>query len=296
MAKPEWLKVSVQGGASDAVRRVLREHGLATVCEGARCPNVPACWGTGTATFLILGEVCTRACRFCAVSRGKPLPPDPTEPERLAQAVRALRLRYVVLTSVDRDDLPDGGAGHFARCIRAIKEAAPEVQVEALIPDFAGDGEALRAVVEAGPEVVGHNLETVRRLTKLVRDRRSGYDLSLRVLGVLKDLRPGMFTKSSLLLGLGEEEAEVEEALWDLKGAGVDIVVLGQYLRPTPRQLPVARYVRPAEFAGWAERARRLGFRAVLAGPLVRTSFQAAQVYEELTCGSSSTSPFATRP
>ena len=287
MAKPDWLRVEVVPGDQNEVRRVLREQGLATVCESARCPNLPTCWGQGTATFMILGEICTRFCRFCAVSHGKPNPPGPTEPERLARAVKALRLRYVVLTSVDRDDLPDGGASHFASCIRAIKEAAPETKVEALIPDFSGDFGALRTVVEAGPEVVGHNLETVRRLTPRVRDRRAGYELSLSVLRSSKKLAPRIFTKSSLLLGLGETEEEVEEALRDLREAGVDILILGQYLRPTPRQLPAARYVPPEEFEAWRRRALSLGFLAVLSGPLVRTSFRASEVYEELLCASS---------
>jgi lipoic acid synthetase len=236
---------------------------------------------------MILGEICTRACRFCAVKHGKPSPPDPEEPERLASAAKALGLRYVVLTSVDRDDLPDGGASHFASCIRALKKAAPNLRVEALIPDFSGQREALEKVVEAGPDVVGHNLETVRRLTPRVRDRRAGYELSLFVLRTLKELSPKIFTKSSLLLGLGETEEEVEEALRDLREAGVDIVVLGQYLRPTSRELPVARYVPPEEFEAWRKWALSLGFRAVLSGPLVRTSFRASEVYEELLCGSS---------
>ncbi len=288
MAKPEWLRVRVEpeGTGVAEVRRVLREKGLSTVCEGARCPNLPTCWGARTATFLILGKICTRFCRFCAVARGKPQPLDPTEPLRLAQAVAELGLRYVVLTSVDRDDLPDQGASQFAACICAIKEVVPGAKVEALIPDFSGARQALRQVVEAGPDVVGHNLETVRRLTPLVRDRRAGYDLSLLVLRTLKELNPQLFTKSSLLLGLGEEEGEVEEALRDLRDAGVDILVLGQYLRPTAREIPVARYVPPREFSAWAARAQGLGFRAVVAGPLARTSFRAAGVYAELTCAS----------
>ena len=288
MVKPNWLRVEVAPSpALGRIRTVLRENRLATVCEEARCPNLPTCWGKGTATFMVLGEICTRACRFCAVNHGKPLPPDPQEPERLASAAKNLGLRYVVLTSVDRDDLPDGGASHFAFCIRALKEAVPEIRVEALIPDFSGDKRALAKVVEAGPDVVGHNLETVRRLTPLVRDRRAGYELSLRVLRTLKELSPRIFTKSSLLLGLGETEEEVEAALRDLREAGVDIVVLGQYLRPTSRELPVARYVPPEEFEAWRRRALEMGFRAVLSGPLVRTSFRAAEVYEELLCASS---------
>lgn len=288
MVKPDWLRVEVEPGpALGRIRAVLRENRLSTVCQEARCPNLPACWGRGTATFMILGEICTRACRFCAVKHGKPLPPDPQEPARLASAARALGLRYVVLTSVDRDDLPDGGASHFASCIRALKEDVPGIRVEALIPDFSGDKEAIAEVVEAEPDVVGHNLETVRRLTPLVRDRRAGYELSLFVLRTIKELSPQIFTKSSLLLGLGETKEEVDEALWDLLKAKVDIVVLGQYLRPTPRELPVARYVSPAEFEFWRKRALDMGFRAVLSGPLVRTSFRAAEVYEELLCASS---------
>lgn len=288
MAKPAWLKVEVGAGEDPGrVRRVLRKYGLTTVCEGARCPNLPQCFGKKTATFMILGEVCTRACRFCAVAHGKPLPPDPGESERLGQAVKELDLTYVVVTSVDRDDLPDLGASHFAACIRAIKAAAPGARVEALIPDFSGRPAALSAVVEAGPDVVGHNLETVRRLTPVVRDRRASYDLSLRVLRAVKEIKPDLLTKSSVLLGLGEEEAEVEEALWDLRKVGVDILVLGQYLRPSSQEIPVARYVPPAEFAAWEERGKRMGFRAVLAGPVVRTSFRAAEVYAEVACGSS---------
>lgn len=291
MGKPAWLRVEIGPHQTfgKGVREVLQEEGLPTVCERAHCPNLPVCWGAGTATFMILGDICTRACRFCAVSHGKPLPPDPTEPVRLARAIKKLDIRYVVLTSVDRDDLPDGGASHFAACIRAIKEAVPEAKVEVLIPDFSGRREALQTVVEAGPDVVGHNLETVRRLTPRVRDRRASYDLSLQVLKALKELNPLLITKSSLLLGLGEEEGEVEEALGDLRSAGVDIAILGQYLRPTARQLPVVRYVPPGEFAAWEKRAKSLGFRAVLAGPLVRTSFKAAEVYKEALCASSST-------
>ena len=288
MVKPDWLRVEVEPSpALGRLHALLEEHRLTTVCQEARCPNLPTCWGKGTATFMILGEICTRACRFCAVKHGKPLPPDPKEPERLASAAKALGLRYVVLTSVDRDDLPDGGASQFASCIRALKEAVPGPRVEALIPDFSGDRKALANVVEAGPDVVGHNLETVRRLTPYVRDRRAGYELSLSVLRTLKELSPRTFTKSSLLLGLGEREEEVEEALWDLREAGVDIVVLGQYLRPTPRELPVACYVPPEEFESWRRRALAMGFRAVLSGPLVRTSFRASEVYEKLLCASS---------
>ncbi len=265
------------------MEEILERYRLHTVCQSARCPNLPTCWGEGTVTFMILGNVCTRACRFCAVPTGWPAGAiDPDEPRRLAAAVGELELSYVVLTSVDRDDLSDGGAGQFATTIRAIRAVRPQAKVEALIPDFSGDREALARVVAARPEVIGHNLETVRRLTPEVRDPRAGYDQSLSVLAAVKEMDPGIVTKSSLLLGLGEREDEVEEALSDLRAVGVDIIVLGQYLRPTPAQIEVARYVPPEEFARWEERARELGFRGVVAGPLVRTSFRAAQVYEGL--------------
>ncbi|MFH1609242.1 MAG: lipoyl synthase [Candidatus Bipolaricaulota bacterium] len=279
------MKVTVSAAAEPVAQRmdqVLATFGIHTVCRSARCPNLPTCWGQGTATFMILGDVCTRACRFCAVAHGRPEAPDPEEPARLARAVAELGLRYVILTSVDRDDLPDGGVGHYAAAIRAVRDAVPEAVVEALIPDFRGDREALRAVVAARPHVVGHNLETMRRLTPVVRDRRAGYDLSLSVLRTLKELAPGVRTKSSLLLGLGERDDEIEATLADLRAAGVDMVVLGQYLRPTPRQLPVARYVSPDEFRRWGVRARALGFRAVVAEPLARTSFRAAEAYAAL--------------
>ncbi len=280
--KPEWLKIMVSADAAAVARRVdaaLTRHQVHTVCRSARCPNLPTCWGHGTATFMILGDVCTRSCRFCAVSHGCPLPPDPGESERLTDLVVELGLRYTVLTSVDRDDLPDGGATHYAQAIGNVRCRAPRAIVEALIPDFAGDRDALKTVLAVKPHVVGHNLETVRRLTPDVRDRRAGYDLSLSVLGALKEMSPDLVTKSSLLLGLGETDDEVGEALGDLREVGTDVVVLGQYLRPTPRQLPVKRYVPPDEFRLWEERAGRLGFRAVVSTPLARTSFRAADAY-----------------
>jgi len=280
--KPSWLKVKAPGRGGK-MEGILARHRVHTVCQSARCPNLPVCWGEGTATFMLLGDVCTRACRFCSVATGWPAGElDLKEPEKVTQAAKELGLSYVVLTSVDRDDLPDGGAGQFAATIRALRRELPGAAVEALIPDFSGRREALQEVVEAGPQVVGHNLETVRRLTGKVRDRRAGYDLSLSVLRALKELSPTLVTKSSLLLGLGEAEEEVEEALSDLREARVDIVVLGQYLRPTERQLPVERYVSPKEFEHWEARARAMGFRGVVAGPLVRTSFRAAQVFSRL--------------
>jgi len=283
--KPDWLRVEVSTAAVGGARRVdevLDRHRIHTVCRSARCPNLPACWGAGTATFMILGDVCTRACRFCAVRHGRPAPPDPEEPTRLARAVSELHLRYVVLTSVDRDDLPDGGASHYAATIGRVREVVPEARVEALVPDFGGDRDALRVVVGSGPHVVGHNVETVERLSLSVRDSRASYVTSLDVLRHLRELAPGIVTKSSLLLGLGETDAEIGETLADLRAAGVDVVVLGQYLRPTPAQVPVVRYVTPQEFRYWEDRARDLGFGAVVAAPFARTSFRAAEAYAAL--------------
>jgi len=268
------------------MRRTLASHKLDTVCTSARCPNLSTCWGQKTATFLLLGPTCTRSCRFCAVGTGWPDGAvDPAEPERIAQAAAALGLQYVVLTSVDRDDLEDGGASHFASTIRAVSHHAPTVRTEALIPDFGGAASALSTVVAAGPAVLGHNLETVERLTPRVRDPKATYARSLDVLKTSKRIAPELTTKSSLLLGLGESPTEVTQALGDLRSAGVDILVLGQYLRPSAAQLPVVRYVHPDEFASWATYAREEGFGAVVAGPLARTSFRAHQIFEELRCG-----------
>jgi len=277
--KPPWLKVRLPGAGSyyDVRRRLgaLRVH---TVCEEARCPNAAECWGGGTATFMILGDVCTRGCRFCAVKTGRPGgPPDPEEPAHVAAAAAELGLRYVVLTSVDRDDLPDGGADHFARTVRAILDRQPDIIVEVLTPDFGGAEAALATVVDSGTKVLGHNVETVRDLTPGVRDRRCSYERSLEVLRAYRRLRPALLTKSSLLLGLGETRAQVEETLSDLREAGVDWVTLGQYLRPTRRHAEVARYVEPAEFDELAGLARELGFPLVTSGPLVRSSYRAGE-------------------
>lgn len=286
--RPSWLRVEVtEAEVVRGMSELLEEMGLHTVCQAARCPNLPHCWARGTATFMILGDVCTRSCRFCAVKTGWPGGvTDPGEPARVAAAARRLKLDYVVLTSVDRDDLPDMGASLWAETIAAVRREDPEAAVEALIPDFGGRTELLEEVLSAGPAVVGHNLETVRRLTPAVRDRRASYDLSLEVLRKLKELSPGILTKSSLILGLGEEESEVREAMADLREVGVDILVLGQYLRPTPSQVPVVRYLRPEEFAELREEALAMGFRAVVASPLARTSFRAGEIYRELVgCG-----------
>jgi len=264
------------------VSGVVKQLGLFTVCQEARCPNVADCWGHGTATFMLLGSVCTRACKFCAVATGNPRGAlDPTEPDRVAEAVARLRLEYVVLTSVDRDDLPDGGAGHFARAVRAIKARAPWVRVEALTPDFRGDRRAVATVMDSGLDVFANNVETVRRLTPRVRDPRASYDQTLQVLAFAKEYRPDVLTKSSLMLGLGETDEEIRQAMRDLRSVGVDILTLGQYLRPSPSHLPVERYVTPAEFDRYREWGYEEGFVEVFSGPLVRSSYRAERVFKE---------------
>jgi len=285
--KPDWLKVGLPSGPSVArLQRLVGELGLHTVCQEALCPNLGECWGHGTMTVMILGEVCTRACKFCAVHTGHPGGRvDPTEPQRVAEAVRRLGLGYVVLTSVDRDDLPDGGAGQFAATVRAIKRAAPATRVEALTPDFQGDRKAVATVLEAGLDVFAHNLETVRRLTPRVRDPRAGYDQSLAVLAFAREYREekglDYLTKSSLMVGLGETEAEIREAMADLRAAGVEVLTLGQYLRPTKNHLPVARYVPPEDFAKYRDWGYAMGFLEVFSGPLVRSSYRAERVFLE---------------
>ncbi|WP_298631319.1 lipoyl synthase [uncultured Thermus sp.] len=281
--KPAWLRATLPTGAKyQALKATVKELKLHTVCQEALCPNVGECWSHGTLTVMILGGICTRACKFCAVDTGNPKGLiDPEEPRRVAEAIARLHIRYVVLTSVDRDDLPDGGAAHFAATIRAIKEKAPGVLVEALTPDFQGDLKAVEMVLDAGPEVYAQNLETVRRLTPKVRDPRAGYDQTLKVLAHAKRYRPGVLTKSSLMLGLGETEEEILEAMRDLREAGVDILTLGQYLRPTPAHLPVERYVPPEDFQRYEAWGYGLGFKEVFAGPLVRSSYRADRVFLE---------------
>ncbi|MDT7895580.1 MAG: lipoyl synthase [Desulfurococcales archaeon] len=261
--------------------KIVSSLGIATVCEGALCPNIFECWGSGVATFMIMGDTCTRGCRFCYVKKGVPQPIDPLEPYKVAEAVKKLGLDYVSITSVDRDDLPDGGAEHFARTIRAVKDLNPGVRVEVLIPDFRGDLDALKRVVVSGPDVLAHNIETVRRLTPLARDWRAGYDQSLRVLRQAKIYNPVLITKSSILLGLGETWEEVIDAMRDLRDAGVDILVLSQYMRPSPKQLPVARVYKIEEFKELEEIAYKLGFSYVIAHPLARTSYKAREAYLE---------------
>lgn len=278
-AKPSWLKVGLPGGERYLrVRETLGRLRLHTVCKEAQCPNVAECWGGGTATVMLMGEVCTRGCRFCDVTSGAPPPLDPDEPRHLAEAIAELGLDYVVVTSVNRDDLPDGGAGHFSSAIRELKSRAPKTLVEVLIPDFQGLHASLDAIVEAGADVVAHNVETVRSLTPRVRDRRASYEQSLEVLAYLKR-RGARFTKTSLQIGHGETDAEVREALADIRAREVDIVTLGQYLRPSAKHLPVVEYVPPERFAAWQAEAEKMGFLFAASGPLVRSSYRAGELF-----------------
>ena len=285
--KPRWLRAPMPAGKRfEAVRGIVRDHRLSTVCEEAKCPNIGECWNAGTATLMLMGAVCTRACRFCAVDTGNPRGwLDPEEPANAARTVALMGLRYVVLTSVNRDDLADGGAGHFAACVRAIKEASPGTAVEALTPDFQGVTADVETVVDSGLEVFAQNVETVRRLTHPVRDPRASYEQTLAVLGHAKRHRPGVLTKTSLMLGLGETDQEVEETLRDLRTRGCDLITLGQYLRPTVNHLPVQRYVSPAEFEAYRARALGLGFLECVAGPMVRSSYRAERALEQNNCG-----------
>ncbi|HUO18592.1 MAG TPA: lipoyl synthase [Steroidobacteraceae bacterium] len=276
---PPWLRARAASGAGfQGVKAVVREHRLATVCEEAKCPNIGECWNAGTATLMLMGAVCTRACRFCSVDTGNPHGwLDAEEPENAARTVELMKLRYVVLTSVDRDDLPDGGAAHYAACVRAIRRRNPDTAVEALTPDFQGVLAAVATVVDSGIAVFAQNIETVRRLTHPVRDPRAGYEQTLAVLAHAKRHRPDVLTKSSLMLGLGETDEEIGATLDDLRAAQVDIVTLGQYLRPTLHHLPVERFVTPAEFDRYRGEALARGFLECVSGPLVRSSYRAEQ-------------------
>jgi len=285
--KPAWLRAPMPAGVRfDAVRETVREHRLATVCEEAKCPNIGECWNAGTATLMLMGEVCTRACRFCAVDTGNPRGwLDAEEPDNAARTVELMRLRYVVLTSVNRDDLPDGGAAHFAACVRAIKARCPDTAVEALTPDFQGVLADVETVVDSGLEVFAQNVETVRRLTHPVRDPRASYEQTLAVLAHAKRYRPTVLAKTSLMLGLGETDAEVLETMDDLRAVGVDILTLGQYLRPTVNHLPVQRFVTPDEFESFRAAALGRGFLECVAGPLVRSSYRAEQALARNNAG-----------
>ncbi len=273
--RPPWLRVRLAGGQNYmVVRNLMRGQSLHTVCEEAHCPNIGECWGRGTATFLILGDICTRGCRFCAISKGKPRPVDWEEPERLAQAVEAMGLHYVVVTSVDRDDLPDGGASVFAKVIASIRARRPGCGIEVLVPDFQGQRQAIATVVAARPDVFNHNVETVPRLYRRVRPG-SIYARSLEVLRYAKEADATMLTKSGLMVGLGETWEEIVQVMADLRANGVDILTIGQYLRPSARHLPIERYYTPEEFADLEADGLRMGFRHVESGPLVRSSYHA---------------------
>ena len=279
--KPEWLTVRPPGGpAHSNLKQLFRQLDLHTVCEEAHCPNVQECWGGGTATLMLMGDVCSRACRFCMVMPGRPAGElDEFEPANVAFALSQMGLKYVVLTSVDRDDLPDGGASHFAKTIRLVKQSVPGILVEVLIPDFQNDLDALRQVVAARPDVVAHNIETTLSLSQKVRDPRAGYWQSLSVLRNAKKLDPTLRTKSSIMVGLGETEEEVGIAMRHLRLVGVDFLTVGQYLRPSQRHLPVVEYVAPDAFERYRKMGDSMGFRYVASGPLVRSSYRAGELF-----------------
>lgn len=281
--KPEWLKIRPPGGDNyTRIKELLRGLRLNTVCEEARCPNVAECWGGGTATIMLMGDTCTRGCKFCHVKTGNPKGVlDPHEPENVAHALGELGLNYVVLTSVDRDDLPDGGADHFAKTVEGIKKHSPKTLVEVLIPDFQGDDKALERIAFCGADVIAHNVETVERLTARVRDGRCDYRQSLKVLEQVKKLNPKVYTKSSIMLGLGETREELTQAMKDLIGVGVSVLTYGQYLRPTTWHLPVESYVHPSVFKELEVEGLSLGFLSVPSGPLVRSSYRAGEKFLE---------------
>jgi lipoic acid synthetase len=284
--KPRWLKVRSPGGRNYLrLKELMRTQGLHTVCEEAGCPNMGECWEAGTATIMILGDVCTRACKYCGVAHGMPTELDLEEPRRVAETVEAMALEHVVITSVNRDELPDGGAGIYAETIRQVHQRVPSCSVEVLIPDFKGDEDALAAVVEARPEILGHNLETVERLHPEVRPG-GRYWRSVSYLGAAKRMNPEGLTKTSLILGMGETEEEIRQSMVDAREAGVDIFVLGQYLRPSSKHIPVARWVTPDEFAHWKSVGEEeLGYSHVESGPLVRTSYHAKEQAREVEAG-----------
>lgn len=284
--KPEWFKIRPPKLEPYLnVRKVLRDRGLVTVCEEANCPNMAECWSGGkhespTATFMVMGDTCTRGCKFCAIKTakcGEPL--DPNEPEKLAEAVEILKLEYVVITSVDRDDLEDGGAGHFADCITVCKNRHPDLLTEVLIPDFAGNADHLKKVVDSRPDVIAHNVETIERLQKKVRDLRAGYEQSLSVLKNIKKMNPKIYSKSAIMLGLGETKDEVVETMQDLRQADCDILTIGQYLKPKNKFLKVEEYVHPDVFAELKNIGEKMGFLYVASGPFVRSSYRAGEFF-----------------
>lgn len=285
--KPSWLRAKIPGGKRfEAVKANVRQRKLSTVCEESHCPNMGECWDNGTATIMIMGSVCTRACKFCAVDTGNPNGwLDLDEPANSAESVELMGLRYIVITSVDRDDLDDGGANHYASCIKAIKARTPEVKVEALTPDFSGNEEHIALVVDSGLDVFAQNVETVERLTHPVRDPRAGYRQTLDVLAFAKQHNPDVLTKTSLMVGIGETDEEIEQTMDELRACNVDILTLGQYLQPTKNHLPVDRFVTPEQFAHYRELGLKKGFMEVASGPMVRSSYRADQVFAKNNLG-----------
>lgn len=287
LGKPAWLKIAPPTTESfSEIKQIISNQKLHTVCQEAHCPNMSECWSSGTATFMVMGDTCTRGCRFCAVNtaaKGAPL--DPNEPKNLARAVAQMGLDYVVITSVDRDDLPDQGAGHFARCIEELRKQAPGVLTEVLTPDFRGDVSCIKTIVDARPTVFAHNMETVERLQSQVRDRRANYRQSLKVLKTAKELEPKIYTKSSIIVGFGEKEEEVVKTMEDLCLNNVDIVTLGQYLRPSDWHLPVSEYVTPQKFKFYEEKGKEMGFMYAASGPFVRTSYKAGKLFVKSKIG-----------
>ena len=279
VVKPDWLRVKApQWERVGNVKGILRDLGLNTVCEEASCPNIGECFNAGTATFLIMGPACTRACPYCDIDfEKKPQPLDITEPERLAEAVRRLNLNHVVITSVNRDDLPDGGASQFVRCIEGVRSLSPQTTIEVLIPDLCGNWDALEIILQAKPEVLNHNTETIKRLYRRVRPQ-GDYQRSLELLKRSRQLRPEVYTKSGLMVGLGETDAEVREAMEDLRAVDCDILTLGQYLQPTPKHLAVEGFIPPEQFDAWRDFGESIGFLQVVASPLTRSSYHAEQV------------------
>ena len=281
LIRPSWLKMKIPSGENYVkVRKTLQKYNLHTVCEEASCPNVSECWGVGTATIMIMGDVCSRGCKFCNVETGKPFELDQNEPENVAKAIKDWNLRYVVITSVCRDDLPDEGSAHFAKTIQCIKSECPNIVVESLIPDFSGNEKFIETIVKAKPNVMGHNIETVKRLSPTIRDLRANYKQSLKVLKYVKELDSNIFTKSSLMLGLGESEEEILQTAQELRDVDVDIITLGQYLQPTLSHLSVKEFVTPEKFYQLKLDLKKFGFLHVESGPFVRSSFRASDVID----------------
>ena len=279
--KPKWLKIRPPTSEKFVdIKNIMRKRNLHTVCEESHCPNIPECWSGGTATFMILGDTCTRGCKFCQTkSSAIPLPLDPFEPENLANAIIEMKLDYVVITSVDRDDLEDQGSKHFAKCINEIKRLNSKILVEVLIPDFQGDEKLLKNIIDTRPEVIAHNMETVKRLQSIVRDRRANYEQSLKVLENVKKMNPNIYTKSSIIVGFGEKEEEIIQTMKDLRKIDVDFLTIGQYLQPSKKHLKINEYIKPEIFNKYKKIGEELGFKYIMAGPFVRSSYRAGELF-----------------